>query len=75
MTSLYRGPPYPLTVDRRRGKLFTSPALIWLMAGVMGLTAAISKRKLLTAFILNEVRGIVMTAPVWYALFKHWFHH
>jgi len=24
---------------------------------------------------MNEIRGVVMTAPAWVALWKYWMHH
>ena len=33
------------------------------------------KRFAIGLFFLNEVRGIIMTAPAWFALFKVWSHH
>lgn len=34
-----------------------------------------SRRWTLLAILANEARGIVMTAPAWFALWRHWTHH
>jgi len=34
----------------------------------------IKQHKILSFLILNEIRGLIMTAPIWYVLFSNWFH-
>lgn len=34
----------------------------------------INKKSIILFLIANEIRGIIMTAPVWIALFHKWMH-
>ena len=33
------------------------------------------KRAGLVLIVVNEIRGVVMTAPAWVALWRYWIHH
>jgi hypothetical protein len=33
-----------------------------------------SKKTVITFVVLNEIRGLIMTAPIWLALIHHWAH-